>query len=53
MKKNFAVDPDWIWIQQSLDPDTDHDFAKCPWVRIRIQRIWFQDTDLFQYIFGK
>jgi hypothetical protein len=23
------VDPDWIWIQQSLDPDTDHDFAKC------------------------
>jgi len=28
-KKNFAVDPDWIWIQQSLDPDTDHDFAKC------------------------
>ncbi len=51
-KKNFAVDPDWIWIQQSLDPDTDHDFANA-WVRIRIQRIWIQDTDLFQYIFGK
>jgi hypothetical protein len=29
MKKNLGVDPDWIRIQQRLDPNTDHDFAKC------------------------
>ncbi len=52
MKKNLGVDPDWIKIQQSLDTDTDHDFANA-WEMIRIQRIWILDTAFITVYFWK